>query len=249
MRLIRRRDPKREFSEPITASSLAHRGPLFTSLPDASTPSATAPLPGAAIAATAQNETRFLSDEDVWVAFQSGEDAAFSMLYARFGDRLYAYLKFLLAQTPRHSDDVFQETWITVFKERHEFLATGPGSFSSWLFRLAHNLAISQVRREHKMIGIDDLEVDSELIEGFVVEAAQEAFGTPNAEEMMLQVAFAVESLPIMLREVFVLSEFDHLTLEQIADTIGISRSNAKVRLFRARRVIREQLEKMLDLS
>jgi len=59
----------------------------------------------------------------------------------------------------------------------------------------------------------------------------------------------AVEELPLLLKEVFVLSEFDKLSLEQIADTLGISRTNAKVRLFRARRVIRERLTKVLDVS
>jgi RNA polymerase sigma factor (sigma-70 family) len=91
--------------------------------------------------------------------------------------------------------------------------------------------------------------MDSELIEGFVVEAAQEAYGTPNAEEIMVHVSQAVEELPLLLREVFVLSEFDRQSLEQIAETLGISRNNAKVRLFRARRVIRERLEKVLDLK
>lgn len=211
--------------------------------------SMTAAVAGGASQAGDRPKERVLTDEDIWRAFQSGEDAAYNMLYARYGDRLYAYLRFLLIAAPRHLDDIFQETWITVFRERHSFEATGLNSFAGWLFRVAHNLAISQFRRDHKTIGIDDLDIDSDLIEGFVVEAAQEAFGAPNTEEIMRHVTLAVEELPILLREVFVLSEFDRLTLEQIADTLGISRSNAKVRLFRARRTIRERLIKVLDIS
>ncbi|MDP4200661.1 MAG: sigma-70 family RNA polymerase sigma factor [Bacteroidota bacterium] len=214
---------------------------------DAFADSLATPIAGATIASTA-TEPRYLSDEDLWQAFRSGEDAAFSMLYARYGDRLYAYLKFLLAHAPRHLDDVFQETWITVFKERGAFHANTTNAFSGWLFRVAHNLAISQVRRDQKTIPIDDLDFDSELIEGFVVEAAQETYGTPNPDEVMHQVSLAVEELPLLLREVFVLSEFDHLTLEQIGEMLGISRTNAKVRLFRARREIRERLANVLDL-
>jgi RNA polymerase sigma-70 factor, ECF subfamily len=194
-------------------------------------------------------ESKYLSDEDVWSAFQNGEDAAFNMLYARYADRLYAYLKFLLAGSPRHLDDIFQETWVSVFKSRSAEEPTVLTSFSGWLFRVAHNLAISQIRRDTKTIAIDDLDIDSDLIEGFAVEAAQDKYDVQSAEEMMRHVTQAVEDLPLLLREVFVLSEFDRMSLEQIAETLGISRTNAKVRLFRARRVIRERLTKVLDIS
>ena len=194
-------------------------------------------------------ESKYLSDEDVWRAFQNGEDAAYNMLYARYADRLYAYLRFVLIGSPRHLDDIFQEAWITVFKCRNDEEPTALNSFSGWLFRVAHNLAISQVRRDSKTIAIDDLDIDSDLIEGFVVEGEQDKLDVPNSEDVMRHVTQAVEGLPIMLREVFVLSEFDRLTLDQIAVMLGISRTNAKVRLFRARKVIRERLAKVLDIS
>lgn len=194
-------------------------------------------------------QSKHLSDEDVWRAFQNGEDAAFNMLYARYSDRLYAYLRFLLIGSPRQLDDIFQEAWITVFKCRNDEEPLALNSFSGWLFRVGHNLAISHLRKDSKTISIDDLDMDSELIEGFVVEAAQDKYDVPNSEEIMRHVSQAVEELPLLLREVFVLSEFDRLTLEQIAAMLGISQTNAKVRLFRARRVIRERLAKVLDIS
>ena len=193
-------------------------------------------------------ESKYLSDEDVWRAFQNGEDAAYNMLYARYADRLYSYLRYVLISSPRHLDDVFQEAWITVFKCRNDEEPTALNSFSGWLFRVAHNLAISQVRRESKTIAIDDLDIDSDLIEGFVVDGDQEKMDVPNSEEIMRHVTHAVEELPMMLREVFVLSEFDRLTLDQIAVMLGISRTNVKVRLFRARKVIRARLSKVLDI-
>ena len=193
-------------------------------------------------------ESKYLSDEDVWRAFQNGEDAAYNMLYARYADRLYSYLRYVLIGSPRHLDDIFQEAWITVFKCRNDEEPTGLNSFSGWLFRVAHNLAISQVRKDSKTTMIDDLDIDSDLIEGFIVEGEQEKLDVPNSEEVMRHVTQAVEELPIMLREVFVLSEFDRLTLEQIAVMLGITRNNAKIRLFRARKVIRERLSKVLDI-
>ena len=198
-------------------------------------------------------KTRVISDEDIWRSFQSGEDAAFNMLYARYGDRVYAYLKLLLTTLPQQLDDLFQETWVVVFKERHKeryrFDADVTGSFAGWLFRVAHNLAISEVRKTSHTMSLEELTVDSELIEGFIVEATQDRFETPTTDEIMVHVVQTVEELPLMLKEVFVLSEFDRLSLDQIAETLEITRTNAKVRLFRARRMIRERLTKVLDLS
>lgn len=194
-------------------------------------------------------KNRVICDEDIWRSFQSGEDAAFNMLYARYSDRVYGYLKLLLVSTPAQLDDLFQETWLVVFKQRHKFTVSENGSFAGWLFRVAHNLAIGVLRRLRHMTSIDDMSIDTELIEGFVVQPAQERFDAPSTDELMLHVVQAVEELPLLLREVFVLSEFDRLSLEQIGETLGITRTNAKVRLFRARRAIRERLSNVLDLS
>jgi RNA polymerase sigma-70 factor (ECF subfamily) len=170
------------------------------------------------------------------------------MLYARYADRVYAYLTLLMTSAPEQLDDLFQETWIVVFRQRSKFTVSVQGSFAGWLFRVAHNQAIGVLRKTRHTTSLDELSVDSELIAGFIMEPTQEDFENPTTDELMLQVVQVVEELPLMLKEVFVLSEFDRLSLEQIAETLGISKTNAKVRLFRARRVIRERLTKFLDV-
>lgn len=194
-------------------------------------------------------KNRVICDEDIWRSFQSGEDAAFNMLYSRYADRVYGYLKLLMLSSPEQLDDLFQETWLVVFKQRAKFTVSENGSFAGWLFRVAHNLAIGVLRRSRYTTSIDDMSIDTELIEGFIVQPAQDNYGAPSTDELMLHVVQAVEELPLLLREVFVLSEFDRLSLEQIGETLGITRTNAKVRLFRARRAIRERLSKVLDFN
>ncbi len=189
-----------------------------------------------------------ITDEDLWRAFQNHEDAAFTMLYGRYADRIYSYLKLLLAGTPRHIDDLFQDTWLQLFRSRDAFNSFVAGSFAAWLFRLAHNMAVSHLRKK-SAISIEELNIDTDLIEGFVTPASQETFDQPSSEAIMGHVMTSVEHLPILLREVFILSEFNHLGLEQIAETLGVSKQNVKVRLFRARRVIREDLARDFDIS
>jgi RNA polymerase sigma-70 factor, ECF subfamily len=190
-----------------------------------------------------------ISDEDLWRSFQNGEDAAFNMLYGRYGDRIYSYLKLLLVNNTRHLDDCFQEAWIHLFKSRESFTVAGKGSFAGWMFRLAHNMAVSLLRKKKHDLSIEDLHIDTELIEGFISPATQENFDRPNTSDIMSHVMKAVESLPLLLREVFILSEFNGLSLEQIGATLGVTRQNARIRLFRARRELRESLAQVFDIS
>ena len=189
-----------------------------------------------------------ITDEDLWRAFQNGEDAAYTMLYGRYADRVYSYLKLLMSETPRFIDDLFQDAWLNLFRSRHNFQADAPGAFAAFLFRLAHNMAVSQLRKK-AAISIEDLNIDTDLIEGFTTPAIQEAFDQPNSEAIMAHVMRSVGRLPILLREVFILSEFNGLGLDQIAETLGVNKQNVKVRLFRARKEIREGLAHDFDIS
>jgi len=192
------------------------------------------------------------TDEELWSSFQSGSDSAYTALYNRYADRLYSYLKLLLTNGAEQVsvDDLFQETWLRVFRERERFTITEGGSFAGWLFRVAHNFTISALRKQRYTSPIEELEGNEEFIDAILVEPDQhEIKEAPTTEEMMQHVQYAVEHLPLMLKEVFVLSEFDRLSLDQIAEALGITKTNAKVRLFRARRTIREYLEKVLHLN
>lgn len=190
-----------------------------------------------------------IADEELWRAFQQGEDAAFTMLYGRYADRIYSYLKLLLFGVPSIVDDLFQDVWIQLFRNRERFQVSEDGSVSGWLFRTAHNAAISELRKKNPALSIEELNVDTDLIEGFITPATQEDFDRPTRDKVMQHVIRSVEKLPILLREVFVLSEFNGLSLDRIAETLGITKQNAKVRLFRARRAMREELARAFDIS
>src|SRR5437762_3561134 len=120
-----------------------------------------------------------ITDEDLWRSFQAGEDAAFTMLYGRYSDRLYAYLKLLLSSNPLQLDDMFQDIWILLFRERARITAEHNGAFAGWLFRSAHNMAISFLRKKEYSLSLEELNTDTELIEGFVIAPVQDMLGSP----------------------------------------------------------------------
>jgi len=188
-----------------------------------------------------------LSDEDLWLTFREGDDAAYTLLYFRYADRLYSYLRLLLgAGSERHNiEDVFQETWIRVYREKERFEIRAAGTFSGWLFRIAHNYSMSLLRRPHYVSSFNEL-ADDKFLYNYASTSAQETLSDEHsAEEIIVLLRSVVEGLPISFKEVYILSEFERMNIDQLTEALGISKVNAKVRLFRARKLVRE---KMIDL-
>jgi RNA polymerase sigma-70 factor (ECF subfamily) len=193
-----------------------------------------------------------LSDEELWLAFAGGDDSAYTLLYFRYADRIYSYLRLLLGSgSERHYiEDVFQETWIRVYKEKSKFEIREEGTFSGWVFRIAHNKAISLIRRPHYVSSFNELGSSEQFLSTYSSTSAQEMLSdNQSVEEVMALLRGVVEELPIAFKEVYLLSEFEHMNLDQIKETLGISRTNAKIRLFRARKMVRERMIEVLGID
>lgn len=191
-----------------------------------------------------------LSDERLWEAFAAGEDSAYTLLYFRYSDRLYAYLKLVLATSPdRHMiDDVFQDTWMRIYRERERFTVKGEGTFAGWLFRIAHNFAISLFRKPHHTTSLTDLGEENKVLEEAAARAYEPLVDAKSAEEVLGLLQETVDALPVMLKEVYVLSELEQFSMDKLAETLGISKANVKVRLFRARKLVRARLLEALGM-
>jgi RNA polymerase sigma-70 factor (ECF subfamily) len=192
-----------------------------------------------------------LSDDDLWAAFAAGDDSAYTLLYFRFSDRLYAYLKMVLGtSSDRHLiDDIFQETWIKVYHERDHFVSRGPGTFAGWLFRIAHNFAVSLLRRPHFFSSLDEVPESFQVSDVSAEGTFDPLSDLRTAEELLGVMREIVDTLPLMFKEIYVLSEFERFSLDELSQTLGISRANAKVRLFRARKIVRAKLLATLEIK
>lgn len=192
-----------------------------------------------------------LSDEAIWRMFAEGDDAAYTLLYLRFGDRLYAYLRLILGYGPERFqiDDVFQDTWIRVYREREKFEIREGGTFSGWLFRIAHNFAISILRKPHILSPLDDLSDEMKAQDWLVTNPLEPLTDLRGAEEVLGLMREIMDTLPLLLREVYVLSEFERFTMDTISEALGISKANVKVRLFRARKIVRQRLLRALEIE
>jgi RNA polymerase sigma-70 factor, ECF subfamily len=182
------------------------------------------------------------SDEELFARIRDNSDeAAFNTLYTRYDKRLYAYC---LRATSTHdaAKDAFQTVMSTVFEKRATF--TG-GSYAAWLFTIARHHVMKVSKRQQRTATttttIDEHFEDS----GGASAGLLATLGTETGDyDFLLQQSLdrAIAQLPEDLREAFELKYFDGLQHEEIADTLNITVSLAKVRVFRAKQQLRQSL-------
>jgi RNA polymerase sigma-70 factor (ECF subfamily) len=186
-----------------------------------------------------------LRDEDLFSRFMTGEDGAYVVLYRRYGARVLNYIQSLLGREDRAADDLYQETFLRLFRERsrHHSLPPAPiKNVGGWLFRVARNLTLNHIRSARYLT--DFPSNNDEILFTTVEEAHAELFGDGWDEESLLHaVKTVVETLPAGLREVFILREVNGMSYEETAEIVGCSEEAARMRMSRARSAIRRALQ------
>ncbi|MCE2504524.1 MAG: RNA polymerase sigma factor [Chlorobi bacterium] len=185
-----------------------------------------------------------LCDAELFERFLAGEKSAFTTLYHRYAARVMGYIRSLLGAENQAGNDIFQETFLRLYREKNRIDENRQSSLTNvggWLFRVARNLSLNQLRSESYLTEIP-LEYTPQLVTT-TSEAYPTLFGKHQEEEELLHKALkAVEELPISLREVFVLREVNGMSYEETSELIGCSIEAARMRLSRARSTIRSTL-------
>lgn len=180
------------------------------------------------------------SDEQIVERALAGDHDAFGEIVRRWERRIFA-LAFGILGREEDARDATQETFIAAFRNLKGF--RGDAKVSSWLHRIAVNQCITRQRRA-RVRGETSLEVAEEG--GAQFESTVEASPADSVEgrELTDAVRRAVNALPPELRSVVVMKEFEDLTFQEIADTLGVPLSTVKSRLYTALKQLRLRLEK-----
>lgn len=168
------------------------------------------------------------TDEELFALVQKHDEHAFRVLYKRYNRQIYSYCRRILGDDLA-AEDAFQTVVATIYEKRDSF--TG-GSFSAWFYAIARNRCIKLLRKEKPKMRLDDLPA----IENTLVHEQH--------DDVVLQdvIGKAIADLPEDLREAFELRYLDDYQYDQIASILNISLSLAKVRVFRARKLIQKTL-------
>jgi RNA polymerase sigma-70 factor (ECF subfamily) len=175
---------------------------------------------------------------------RAGDDAAFAELVTRYQHRLLAVLHHHTG-TLTDAEDLVQEVFLRVHRNRAGYKPQA--KFSTWLFAIAHNLALN-ARRDRKRRPVVPLELPADTSNpGTVAGIANEREPSPTAPlqqaELAAAVQAALEQLSERQRMAVVLNKYEDMGYAEIAQVLDLTPQAVKSLLSRAREKLREALE------
>jgi RNA polymerase sigma-70 factor (ECF subfamily) len=174
------------------------------------------------------------SDAELIAHWQQGDGAAFAALVRRWQEPVGRFLARLLGPSEQ-VQDLCQEVFVRLHDAGRRYRETG--AFSTWLYRIALNVARDAGRRRRR----DPLPLDDHD----PVAAAPAPDAVCARRELAGLVTHALEELPAPLREVLVLRHYEDLSFEQIARLTGTPASTLKSRFAVALRRLRQRLPQL----
>jgi len=181
------------------------------------------------------------SDEVIVERALMGDAEAFGELVRRWERRIFALTYGMLGRE-EDARDATQETFIAAFRNLRGF--RGEAKVSSWLHRIAVNQCISRQRRAKVR---SESALDDEQENGAASLAApvsESPVRVVEGRQETLAVRRAINSLPLELRQVVVMKEFEELTFREIADALELPLSTVKSRLYTALKQLQMRLQK-----
>jgi RNA polymerase sigma-70 factor (ECF subfamily) len=179
------------------------------------------------------------TDEIIVQRALTGDAEAFGEIVRRWERRIFALTYGMLGRE-EDARDATQETFLAAFRNLRGF--RGEAKVSSWLHRIAVNQCISRQRRT-KVRSESALEDEAETNAGRFVSPLSYSPAREGRQETAA-VRRAINSLPIELRQVVVMKEFEELTFREISEALELPLSTVKSRLYTALKQLQMRLQK-----
>jgi RNA polymerase sigma-70 factor (ECF subfamily) len=170
---------------------------------------------------------------------RAGEVDAFRQLLERYQQYAYA-LAFRIVFGDDRAREIVQESFIRVWQNLGRFDSSR--KFSTWLYAIVVNLAYDGIRADRRRLG---------MFSSFSGEEAEPASGSDLQEsvsnrDLAERIRRLTAELPPKQRMVFVLRDLQDLSVQEVAETLGMSASSVKANLCYARQQIRKRLERLM---
>jgi len=207
------------------------------------------------LAATPQMPTVFSAgagpdsqtDADIMLRVKAGDQSAFEYLVQKYRRPMVSFM-YRMARNSAAAEDLAQEVFLRVYRSRENYEASA--KFTTWLYRIATNLAVNHARdsrheRPEVQVSLDEPDDDT----GTTLELPDASL---NAEqqmvrrERMLAIRRRVEALPEQQRLAVIMHKYQQMDYKQIADVLKKSESATKSLLFRAYETLRDQLKEFI---
>jgi RNA polymerase sigma-70 factor, ECF subfamily len=221
------------------------RGLLGRGLPSFAGARPSAP---AAMANSSVSGGEAVSDADVMLRVKTGDESAFTYLVQKYRRPMVGFM-YRLCHNPSTAEELAQEVFLRVYRSRASYEPTA--KFTTWLYRIATNLAVNYARdtrheRPENTVRLD--EPDRET--GTTPDVADNSL---TAEEQILKrerlaaIRGKVNALPERQRVAVIMHKYQQMDYREIAGVLKLSESATKSLLFRAYETLREQLKEFVS--
>jgi RNA polymerase sigma-70 factor (ECF subfamily) len=180
-------------------------------------------------------------------ALRGGDDLALNRILGRHREKIFHYLIRLL-QDEEEALDLAQETFVRVYLNREKF--NPRNRFTPWMYAIATNLARDRMRwlARHRNVSLDAPMGNNETT---LADSLKENRLAPNEslerDEQINQVKEALAAIPDDLRTPLVLVEYEDMPQAEIAAVLKCTPKAVENRLYRARKLLREKLSRLLS--
>ena len=201
-------------------------------------------LAGVPSGAQAEAVSEGMTDADVMLRVKAGDDSAFDYLVQKYRRPMISFM-YRWAHNSAVAEDLAQEVFLRVYRSRSSYEASA--KFTTWLYRIATNLASNHSRdtrheRPENQVSIDEPDEDT----GLTVDVTDTSLTAEEAilrRERMAAIRSYVQALPERQRMAVLMHKYQQMDYKQISEILKLSESATKSLLFRAYETLRTQLK------
>jgi RNA polymerase sigma-70 factor (ECF subfamily) len=188
-----------------------------------------------------------LTDAEVMLRVKAGDDSAFDYLVQKYRRPMVSFM-YRTARSAAAAEDLAQEVFLRVYRSREGYEASA--KFTTWLYRIATNLAVNYTRdtryeRAENVVSLDEPDEVTGLTLD-VPDASLTVEETMLRRERMAAIRRRVQALPERQRTAVIMHKYQQMDYRQIADILKLSESATKSLLFRAYETLRTQLKEFV---
>lgn len=182
-----------------------------------------------------------ISEQDIIDRIKSGEKELYEILLRRNNQKLYRVIKSYISNT-QEIEDIMQDTYLRAYERLYQFKNTS--KFSTWLIRIGINVTLARLNEKNKVYSINKYPNHTQI--NSILEIPDENQLNPESEiigeEIKKLLEHAVDSLEPKYRVVYIMKEIEGMSINDISECLDLSNVNVKVRLHRARVMVKKQL-------
>ena len=199
--------------------------------------------PATEVASSPAGSAANFTDAEVMLRVRAGDESAFEYLVQKYRRAMVSFM-YRMTHNSAVAEDLAQEVFLRVYRSRAGYEASA--KFTTWLYRIATNLAVNHARdtrheRPENQVSLD--EPDEET--GTTMDVADSSLTVEQTilrRERMDAIRAKVQNLPERQRMAVIMHKYQQMDYKQIAEVLKLSESATKSLLFRAYETLREQL-------